>query len=100
VDQKPDEERKEVLTARFCKRIGEVIEDLVPTAEILNTYLPLPAAGEDLDMTHEEAEEDEDVPDLAEEDVPNGMSDPPANDGAKRTKMLRQLEVSSVSKVI
>jgi Family of unknown function (DUF5764) len=70
VDNKPEEERKEVLYARFYKRIGEVIEDLIPTAEILNTYLPLPAAGEDLDMDHEDEEgEDEDVPDLAE-DVP------------------------------
>jgi hypothetical protein len=80
VDTKSDEERKEVLSTRFCKRIGEVIEDLIPTAEILNTYLPLPAAGEDLDMTHDEEGEDEDVPDLAEEDVPNGMSDPPSGE--------------------
>ena len=75
VDNKSEEERKEVLTARFCKRIGEVIEDLVPTAEILNTYLPLPAAGEDLDMDHEDEdpEGDEDVPDLAEDEgVPLG----------------------------
>ena len=70
VDQKPEEERKEALSARFCKRIGEVIEDLIPTAEILNTYLPLPAAGEDLDMDHDEEEGDEDVPDL-EEDLPS-----------------------------
>jgi hypothetical protein len=70
VDNKPEEERKEVLYARFCKRIGEVIEDLIPTAEILNTYLPLPATGEDLDMDHDEEDgEDEDVPDLAD-DVP------------------------------
>jgi hypothetical protein len=70
VDAKPEEERKEVLTARFHKRIVEVIEDLIPTAEILNTYLPLPAAGEDLDMDHDEEGEDEDVPDL-EEDLPS-----------------------------
>ena len=70
VDNKPEEERKEVLYARFCKRIGEVIEDLIPTAEILNTYLPLPATGEDLDMDHDEEDgEDEDVPDMAD-DVP------------------------------
>jgi hypothetical protein len=84
VDQKPEEERKEVLTTRFCKRIGEVIEDLIPTAEILNTYLPLPAAGDDLDMDHEDEdpEGDEDVPDLAE-DVPqeNDVSDIPQNTG-------------------
>ena len=78
VDQKPEEERKEVLTARFYKRIGEVIEDLVPTAEILNTYLPLPAAGEDLDMDHEDEdpEGDEDVPDLEGEE--DGIPEDPA----------------------
>jgi hypothetical protein len=69
VDVKSEEERKEGLTSRFCKRIGEVIEDLVPTAEILNTYLPMPAAGEDLDMDHDEEDGEEDVPDL-EDDVP------------------------------
>ena len=83
VDQKPEEERNEVLTARFHKRIVEVIEDLIPTAEILNTYLPLPAAGEDLDMDHEDEDEnqdeDEDVPDLEEpEDPAEGL---PQNTG-------------------
>jgi len=70
VDNKTEEERNNNLNERFHKRICVVIEDLVPTAEILNTYLPLPAAGEDLDMDHEDEEgEDEDVPDLAD-DVP------------------------------
>jgi hypothetical protein len=71
VDIKTEEERNEGLKTRFCKRIGEVIEELIPTAEILNTYLPLPATGEDLDMDHDEEdpENDEDVPDLAD-DVP------------------------------
>jgi hypothetical protein len=88
VDQKPEEERNEVLTTRFCKRIGEVIEDLVPTAEILNTYLPLPAAGEDLDMDHEDEDPDgeDDVPDLAddvppEEDPSGDVSTLPQNTG-------------------
>jgi GTPase SAR1 family protein len=71
VDNKPEEERDTNLNERFHKRICVVIEDLIPTAEILNTYLPLPAAGEDLDMDHEDEdpEGDEDVPDL-EDDVP------------------------------
>jgi hypothetical protein len=68
-----DSERNEDLNRRFTKNIYIVIEDLVPTAEILNTYLPLPAAGEDLDMDHEEEapenEEDEDIPDIDE--IPN-----------------------------
>jgi hypothetical protein len=70
VDNKSEEERNNNLNERFNKKICVVIEDLIPTAEILNTYLPLPAAGEDLDMDHEDEEgEDEDVPDLAD-DVP------------------------------
>ena len=68
----PDEVRKDELKVRFTKRIGEVIEELVPTAEILNTYLPMPAPGEDLNMEHDdaegEAEDEEDVPDLMNED--------------------------------
>lgn len=75
VDNKSEEERNNNLNERFHTRICVVIEDLIPTAEILNTYLPLPAAGEDLDMDHDEEdpEGDEDVPDLAgEEDLPSG----------------------------
>ena len=67
-----ENERNEDLNRRFNKNICIVIEDLVPTAEILNTYLPLPAAGEDLNMDHDEEEpqdEDEDVPDIDE--IPN-----------------------------
>jgi hypothetical protein len=66
VDQKSEEERNNDLNSRFNKRICVVIEDLIPTADILNTYLPLPAAGEDLDMDHDEEdpEGEEDIPDL------------------------------------
>jgi hypothetical protein len=62
-------ERNEDLHKRFHKHICLVIEDLVPTAEILNTYLPLPAAGQDLDMDHddEEPEMDDEVPEIDDE---------------------------------
>jgi hypothetical protein len=67
-----EEERNDDLRVRFSKKIAEVIEDLVPTAEILQTYLPMPAAGEDLNLDHEDEEapedEDEDVPDVMNED--------------------------------
>lgn len=59
VDSKSDEERQTALYSRFSKRIGEVIEDLVPTGDILDTYLPMPAQGEGLDMNEDEEEEDE-----------------------------------------
>jgi len=77
VDNKSDEERNNVLNDRFNKRICVVIEDLIPTAEILNTYLPLPAAGEDLDMEHDEEEtgEDDDVPDLMDDAPPAETSE-------------------------
>jgi len=70
-------ERNENLTKRFTKHIMQVIEDLVPTAEILQTYLPLPAAGEDLNLDHEDEdpEADDEVPDMMNEDPV------PANDG-------------------
>jgi hypothetical protein len=65
-------ERNEDLNRRFHKNICTIIEDLVPTAEILNTYLPLPASGEDLAMDHDEedpeAEEEDEVPEI--EDMP------------------------------
>ena len=69
VDNKTEEERNTELKRRFCIQIAEVIESLIPTAEILNTYLPLPAAGEDLNMDHddEDQEGDDDVPDMEEE---------------------------------
>ncbi len=65
-----EEERTEELTKRFTKHITLVIEDLVPTAEILNTYLPMPAPGQDLDLDHEDEdpEGDDDVPDVMNED--------------------------------
>jgi len=79
-----EEERNEDLKARFTKRITDVIEELVPTAEILQTYLPLPAAGEDLNLDHEDEEapdEDEDVPDVMNED-PVNTNDPMNVDGS------------------
>jgi hypothetical protein len=72
VDNKSEDERNNNLNERFNKRICVVIEDLIPTAEILNTYLPLPAAGADLDMDHEDEDAEEDIPDLAEEEEPIG----------------------------
>ena len=70
-----EEERNEDLRTRFAKKIAEVIEDLVPTAEILQTYLPMPAAGEDLNLDHE----DEEAPEDEDEDVPDVMNEDPVN---------------------
>lgn len=64
-----EEERRDDMYQRFCKNIAQVIEDLVPTAEILNTYLPLPEAGQDIDMDHDEEnpDADEEVPEIDDE---------------------------------
>jgi hypothetical protein len=67
-----ENDRNEDLNRRFNKNICLVIEDLVPTAEILNTYLPMPAAGQDLDMDHDEDDpqgEEDDIPEIDE--LPN-----------------------------
>jgi hypothetical protein len=64
-----ESDRNDDLNKRFHRHICLVIEDLVPTAEILNTYLPLPAAGGDLDMDHddEDPEMEENVPEIQDE---------------------------------
>jgi len=66
-----DEFRKSELFRRFSIEIAEVIDSLVPTAEILSTYLTLPDPGEDLDLEHEEEDAQ------AEEEVPEEMNENP-----------------------
>jgi len=61
-----DEIRKKELFNRFSIEIAEVIDTLVPTAEILNTYLQIPSSG-DFDIDDEEEQEPEPEP---EEDLP------------------------------
>ena len=68
-----ESERDEDLNKRFHKHICLVIEDLVPTAEILNTYLPMPA---------DEQDEEEDIPDIGGEDELDAM---PTSDDAAGT---------------
>lgn len=77
-----EQDRNEDLNRRFHKNICIIIEDLVPTAEILNTYLPLPAAGQDLDMDHDEEdpEMEDDVPEIDDE-----MDAMPTNNDATGT---------------
>jgi Family of unknown function (DUF5764) len=70
-----DAARNEDLNKRFNKHITTVIEELVPTAEILKTYLSLPGDGEDLNIDHEgEGEEEDEDPDMLNEDpLPNSQ---------------------------
>jgi hypothetical protein len=56
-EENTDEFRKTELFRRFCSEIADVIETLVPTAEILDTYLPMPTSG-DLDLEHDEEEQE------------------------------------------
>ena len=84
VEDHTESERNEDLHKRFHKHICLVIEDLVPTAEILNTYLPLPESGGDLDMNQDEEdpEQDDDVPEIGEGDELDAM---PTSDDAAGT---------------
>jgi hypothetical protein len=84
-----ESERNENLNGRFHKHICLVIEDLVPTAEILNTYLPLPAAGEDLDMGQEDNQDDDPEQDPDIEDEMDAM---PTSDDAAGTAVAGGME--------
>lgn len=51
-----EENRMEQLYDRFCIKIQKVIESLIPTAEILDAYLPM---GNDLNLDDEEEPQDD-----------------------------------------
>lgn len=74
-----DEHRKKELHKRFVHHICEIIEQLVPMAEILDTYLSLPAGDEGMNFDEEdEVEENEEAP--MEEPGQEGFDDAPAAD--------------------
>jgi hypothetical protein len=61
-DEMKISERNEILNRRFVKCIKDAIDSLVPTEEILKTYLTLPdTANFDIDEEGEEAEEPEET---------------------------------------
>lgn len=61
-DEMKISERNEVLNRRFTKCIKDAIDSLVPTEEILKTYLTLPdTANFDIDEEGEEAAEPEET---------------------------------------
>lgn len=66
------------LYTRFSKHIRDVIEDMIPTGEILTTYLPLPTSG-DIDMDQDQEEEEPEVeeepgdPVLPDEPIEGGL---------------------------
>ena len=51
-----DEHRKKELHKRFVHHICEIIEQLVPMAEILDTYLSMPTGDEGMNFDEEEEE--------------------------------------------
>lgn len=68
-EEKPVTERRNELNTRFTKCIRETIENLVPTEEILNTYLTLPEEDTNLEMENDgyaPAEEEEERPPVDE----------------------------------
>ena len=70
-----DEHRKKELHKRFIVHICNIIEELVPMAEILDTYLSLPTGDEGMNFDEEE-DEVEDVQPM-EEPVQEGFDEAP-----------------------
>lgn len=70
-----EETRMEQLHDRFCVKIHRVIDSLIPTADILDAYLPM---GNDLNLDgdDEEAEPDLMNEDPTEESVPEDEPEP------------------------
>jgi len=64
-----DEIRKKELFKRFSDEIADVIEELVPTAEILETYLSMPDSR-DIDFNEEDEQELEPEPEPEAEAEP------------------------------
>jgi len=72
-----DEYRKKELHKRFVTHICEIIEQLVPMAEILDTYLSLPAGDEGMNFDEEdEVEETDEAAAPVDEPVQEGFDDP------------------------
>ena len=69
-----DEHRKKELHKRFVHHICEIIEQLVPMSEILDTYLSLPTGDEGMNFDEEEEEEE-----IEELDPPVGEEVPAAD---------------------
>lgn len=65
-----DEHRKKELHKRFVAHICEIIEQLVPMAEILDTYLSLPTGDEGMNFDEEEEVPEEELDPPGEEEVP------------------------------
>jgi hypothetical protein len=88
VDNKPEHERVEDLNKRFNKNIIVIIEDLIPTGEILSTYLPSMGDGGDLNMDEEDDEEPEedDIPDMVDE-APVGNMEFAQTPGGEHTQV-------------
>lgn len=61
-DEKTETERRNELNTRFTKCIRETIENLVPTEEILTTYLTLPEESENLELDQGEPEQEFEEP--------------------------------------
>jgi len=69
-----DEHRKKELHKRFIVHICEIIEQLVPMAEILDTYLSLPSGDEGMNFDEEDEEPQEEFDSPGDEEVP--VADP------------------------
>jgi hypothetical protein len=80
-----EETRMEQLHDRFCVKIQKVIESLIPTAEILDAYLPMGSNDLNFDDGEEEAQDDlmneDPAPEPEPEPEPEPMNDSAEVDG-------------------
>jgi hypothetical protein len=65
-EEKPVSERRTDLNTRFTKCIRDTIENLVPTEEILNTYLTLPEEENNLEVEHDGPNDEDEPPPVDE----------------------------------
>ncbi len=77
-----EETRMEQLYDRFCPKIHKVIDSLIPTAEILDAYLPLPNG--DLNLNEDDDEAQADLMNEDPEPEPEPLPEPePMNENAE-----------------
>lgn len=89
-----DEEREDNLHARFSKHIAFVITKLVPTAEILNTYLTLPEDDTtDMNIDHQDGDDEEDPEHLESLEEPPTEELEPAPDAEGEVSDLPQKDL-------
>jgi hypothetical protein len=93
-DEKPVSERRTELNTRFTKCIRETIENLVPTEEILKTYIVMPDEN-NLDIEQGEEDEEDEGPPLSDDPL-DPLGENPVPEGAPMAPEGQQMEEEPV----